>query len=238
MAHSVPIDTREITITPIFKHITVEDIPASEREGKPMMKHREVVEVRFAGSNNYSPIFPADAMWKREGHRVITYAERWAEQYRAFQQGDEQHASGTPLEMLKPYGITPAQLSLCRVWKIYSVEALHHLEGQALKNLQMHGNELKRMAAAFMADRTSGSNAADEISRLRAEIEKLKSAIPQNDPTPEDRQQALAEADAEFERMSEDQLKDWIASKTNAGRPRGNPSRDTLVAMARELAAA
>ncbi len=102
MALSVLIDTREITITPIFRHITVEDVPASEREQRPVMKTREVVEVRFAGSKLYSPVFPSDSMWKRDGHRVVTYAERWADQYRDFLEGNDQKASGTPLEMLKP----------------------------------------------------------------------------------------------------------------------------------------
>jgi hypothetical protein len=236
MALSVPIDTREITITPVFKHVNVEDIPASERAGHAVMKSVEAVEVRFAGSNLYSPTFPVNAMWRREGHRVLTYAERWAEQYRAFKQGEDQHATGTPLEMLKPYGITPSQLSLCRVWKIYSIEALHHLEGSALKNLQMNGNDLKRMAAAYMSERANGSATMGEIERLRAEIAAMKAAIPAADPTPAEMQAVTARADIEFEAMSSDELKDHIAAKTGEGRPRGNPSHDTLVGMARELA--
>ena len=60
MANSVAIDTREITVTPVFKHITVEDVPASEAEGRQVMKTLEVVEVRFAGSKLYSPVFPVD----------------------------------------------------------------------------------------------------------------------------------------------------------------------------------
>src|SRR5690606_17130485 len=145
---------REITITPVFKHITVEDVPASEREGRPVMKTIEAVEVRFAGSKLYSPVFPVTSMWKRDGHKVITYAERWAEQYRAFLEGNPQEAQGTPLEMLKGYGITDAQLSLCRALKIYSVEALHHLEGPNLKSLQMQANPLKEMARRYMGDRS------------------------------------------------------------------------------------
>ena len=73
MALSVPIDTRDISVTPVFQHISVEDVPASEREKRLVMKHIEAVEVRFAGSKNYSPVFPVDAMWKREGLNVITY---------------------------------------------------------------------------------------------------------------------------------------------------------------------
>lgn len=237
MTLSVPIDTREITITPVFKHVTVEDVPASEREGKAMMKTMEVVEVRFAGSKLYSPVFPIHGFWKRDGHKTITYAERWAEQYRAFLEGSEQMAAGTPLEMLKGYGISAAQLSLCRALKIYSIESLHHLEGQNLKSLGMSTNDLKRMANAFMADRAKGSANASEMDELRAEIDRLKKALPAQEATPAQVEEAIKTADDEFSSMDEDGLKDWISVKTGQGRPRGNPSRETLLSMARELAA-
>lgn len=237
MALSVPIDTREITITPVFKHVTVEDVPASEREGKAAMKTIEAVEVRFAGSKLYSPVFPIHGFWKRDGHKVITYAERWAEQYRAFLEGSEQMAAGTPLEMLKSYGISAAQLSLCRALKVYSIESLYHLEGQNLKNLGMSANDLKRMANAFMADRTKGHATASELDELRAEIERLKQAVPAKEATPQAIEDAIQVADDEFSAMDDDKLKDWIANKTQQGRPRGNPSRETLLSMARELAA-
>jgi len=234
MALSVPIDTRDITITPVFQHISVEDVPASEREGKQVMKQVEAVEVRFAGSKLYAPVFPVNAMWKRDGHRIITYAERWAEQYRDFLAGNEQKAAGTPLEMLKPYGISDSQLSLCRALKIYSIEALNGLEGQNLKNLQMNANPLKEMARKYLADRSAGANSAAEIARLHAEIEALKKAIPEKTATPEEIEQAIQEADDEYATLSEAELKDKIAGITGA-RPKGNPSRATLVQSLREL---
>lgn len=245
MAHSVPIDTREITVTPIFKHITVEDVPASEREGRAVMKTVEAVEVRFAGSKLYSPVFPVDAFWKRDGHKVVTYAERWADQYREFLAGRPQEAAGTPLEFLRPYGISDAQLSLCRALKIYSVEALHHLEGPNLKSLQMHANALKDMAARFMADRRGSADLADEVARLKAELAELKGAgIPADDPGPQEIEDALAVADAEasagaqetLEMLSNEELKAWIKARSGVA-PRGNPNRVTLLAMAGEIAA-
>lgn len=238
MSTPVLIDAREISVTPVFKHITVEDVPASEREQRPMMKTIEVVEVRFAGSKLYSPVFPTMAMWRREGHRVITYAERWPEQYRAFLEGDTQKAAGTPLEMLKPYGITDSQLSLCRALRIYSIESLDSLEGTSLKSLQMNANPLKEMARRYMADRFKGASASSEIESLRAEIEKLKAAqVPVKDSTPVDIAVALAEAEAEFIAMSDEALKAFIKAKSGQA-PRGTPGRDFLLNAARELAAA
>lgn len=229
MALSVPIDTREITITPVFRYETIEDVPASEREGRLVMKTVEVVEVRFAGSKLYSPVFPATGFWKREGHKTVTYAERWADQYRAFLDGRPAEAEGTPLEMLKPYGISDAQLSLCRALKIYSVEALHHLEGTPLKSLGMSSNDLKAMAGKFMQDRLRGADQSDEIAKLRAEIEALKAGS-----VPADEKAELAKVDGLTVQADDDArkkaLKDEIEAITQV-RPRGNPSIETLEKM-------
>ena len=239
MADSVPIDTREITVTPLFRYDSIEDVNASEREGHLIKNMRQVVEVRFAGSKNYAPVFPVDAMWKRENGKTVTYAERWGEQYRAFLAGADQEASGTPLEMLKAYGISDANLSLCRALRIYSIEALYHLEGDNLKSLGMASNALKDMARAYMADRSKGSDNAAEMDKLRAELASLRaSIIPAKEVPPSEVDKLLAASDAEFATMDDDALKDWISNKTGAGRPRGNPSRETLVSMARELSAA
>lgn len=237
MALSVPIDTRDITVTPIFKHITVENVPASEREGHQVLETLEVVEVRFAGSKLYSPVFPANAFWKRDGHRTVTYAERWAEQYREFLAGNDQKASGTPLEMLKPYGISDSQLSLCRALRIYSIEALHNLEGPNLKSLQMNQNPLKEMARRYVADRSTGAASADRIAALEAQIAALQMPIPVMEPSPDEVEAAINAADDEYGAMSDDQLKEKIAEKVGS-RPRGNPSRATLLASVRELSAA
>lgn len=239
MAHSVGIDTRDIQVVPYFRHVTVEDINASEREGHAVMKVREVVEVRFAGSKFYSPVFPTDAMWKREGGRTITYAERWADQYRDFLAGADQKAAGTPLEMLKPYGVSDSQLSLCRALKIYSIEALHHLEGPNLKSLGMSQNALKEMARAYMADRTSGAGSMSEIEALKREIEALKEAakLPAAEATPSEIEQAVSAANAEFSALSDQELKAYIKDRTGRT-PMGNPSREFLLNAAREVTAA
>jgi hypothetical protein len=199
------------------------------------------VEVRFAGQKNYSPVFPADAFWKREGNQVFTYAERWPEQYRAFKEGNPQEAAGTPLEMLRPHGVTPEQLSLCRALRIYSIEALHHLEGPAVKSLGMNANKLKDAARAFMADRDQGVNAMAEIDDLRAQIAALKaerSTIPPaEDLRPKEIDAIVQQADNAFAGLTDEQIKDRIAEKAGA-RPRGNPSRTTLENTLRQLEAA
>lgn len=236
-SYSVGIPTNEVNVTPFFKHITVEDVPASEREGHQVMKTMEVVEVRFAGHKLYAPVFPANGFWKREGHRMITYAERWADQYRDFLAGVDQKAAGTPLEMLKKYGISDAQLSLCRALKVHSIESLHHLDGANLKSLGMSANHLKKMADDYMADRAKGGESSSRIEALEREIERLRAAIPAQQSSPDEIDQAVENADSEFAAWEDERLKVFIADKTGR-RPLGNPSHDTLVATAKELAAA
>jgi hypothetical protein len=231
------IDTEPLSITPFFKVVEVEDIHASEREGHLVMKTVEMVEVRIAGDKNYAPCFPTDAMWKREGNRKITYAERWSEQYRAFKEGDPQEARGTPLEMLRKYGATEENISLCRALKIYSVEALATLEDRKLKALGMKANDLKSMATKFLAERTSGVAAMSEIEALKAEIAALKAAstqVPATEATPEEIDQAAQASDASLAGLSDEEIKAEIKERTGS-RPLGNPSRLTLEANLREL---
>lgn len=240
MTRLVEIDPREITITPVFKFLQVENIPKSQTAGHAVLEMKEVVEVRFAGSKNYSPIFPTDAMWKREGNDVITYAERWSEQYRAFKEGNPQEANGTPLEMLRAQGITPEQLAMCRALRIYSIEALHMLEGPAVKTLGMHANVLKDAARTYMASRSDGLSQMSEIEALKAKIAELESRStvpPVEDLKPEQIEQAIVAADAAFAAMTDEDIKAEIAHITGS-RPRGNPSRPTLEAALAELRAA
>ena len=235
MTRLVEIDDRDITITPVFKMIEVENIPQSETAGHAVMETKEVVEVRFAGSKNYSPVFPTDAMYQRIGNQTISYAERWPEQYRAFKEGNPQEANGTPLEMLRTYDVTPEQLSLCRALRIYSVESLDRLEGAGVKSLGMHANRLREAAKAFLADRDKGKTALAKVDELRAEIARLRAGmVPAQDSTPAQVDDALRAADDAFADLSLDDLKAEIAHHSGV-RPRGNPSRETLVQALREL---
>jgi hypothetical protein len=238
MTQLAVIDDRDITITPVFKWIDIENIPQSETAGHAVMETKEVVEVRFAGSKLYSPIFPTDAMWQRIGNQTISYAERWPDQYRAFKEGNAQEANGTPLEMLRTYDVTPEQLSLCRALRIYSIEALDRLEGAGIKSLGMHANMLREAAKAFLADRNQGKTAMDEVAELRAEIARMKAAmVPVQDSTPAAIEEALKAADDAFAGFSDEEIKTEIAAITGS-RPKGNPSRTTLVQSLQELQAA
>lgn len=213
-------------LTPFFRFETYENVPQSELRGEAVMETREVVELRFAGDKNYAPVFPALSMHRMEGHHVVTFAERFAKQYAEFQQGATQQASGTPLEKLSAYGISGAQLSLCRALKIYSIEALNSLDGPNLKALGMNQNALREMAAKFIADRSAGGEMAMELAALRAEIAAMKNPVPE----------VVEELPSAYEHMTDAELKDALEAKLGS-RPRGNPSRATLESMMAEAVA-
>lgn len=231
MAESVAIDTRDITVTPIFRWMDIENIPKSEEAGHLVKENIEVVQVRFAGSNNYSPIFPANSFWKREGNQVITYAERWADQYRQFKEGNPQEANGTPLEMLRPFGITPEELSLCRTMKVYSIEALNALEGTNLKNIGMSANKLKQIAKQYLDNRSGGSQANARIADLERQLAELKAkstSVPEHEPTIEEMNEVRLNG------MTEEELRTYIEDRTGT-KPDGRLKHESLVNLAKGL---
>lgn len=231
MAEVAVIDMNEIHVTPVFRMMEIENIPKSEEAGHLVKEMHEVVQIRFAGSNNYSPIFPAKAFYKREGNNVITYAERFADQYRQFKEGNPQEAKGTPLEMLTPYGITPEMLSLCRTMKVYSIEALDGLEGPNLKNLGMEANKLKDMARRWMAGQSSNKNLMDEVAQLKAKLAELEGKQP-SVIVPVVTQDEVA--NVELDSKTDDEIRAFLLEKTGA-KPDGRLGRTALLNMAKGL---
>ncbi|WP_336947223.1 hypothetical protein [Asaia sp. HN010] len=231
-----PIDTKpwkDPMVTPYFRHLAVEDIPASEREGKLVMRTIEAVEIRIAGDNKFVGVFPVDAMAFRDGRHTITYAERFADEYKMFLEGAAQESAGTPLEELAAYGITPAQLSICRALKVYSIEALHRMDGPNLRSLGVHANALREMADRYMADRATGSAAQKRIEELEAKLAELQgqTLATSADLGPVSDDDSIDAG--QFDALTDDQLKTYIKDTTGSA-PRGQPSRERLLAMARE----
>ena len=136
--------------------------------------------------------------------------------------------------------MTPEQLSFCRAIKVYTIEGLYYMEGDNLKSLGMHRNALKEYANKYMANQAAGSAARQEIDALREEIAALKAdraIIPAAEATKEEIDAAEVAADASIEHdafagKTIDEIKNFIADKSGI-RPRGNPSRQALIGMAR-----
>ena len=234
--YTIPGESKNRSVTPYFKYESVFNEPQSRLQGKPVHDLKEVVELRFAANTNYKPIFLVEEMAETDEStgRIITWAERYKAAYQAFLSGSEQIAEGTPLEELIPYGISQAQLSLCRALNIYSIEALAHIEGGGIKKLGIHANSIKPMAQKYLEDRQDGRAVQNEVNELKRQLAELMEQRGMGEE-PVLSHVIPSEVPAVPE-QTDTEIKDEIERLTGA-RPRGNPSRATLENMLQSLTA-
>lgn len=221
--------TKETQVVPFFYNAAIENPTKTKLAGRPIFDDLEMVEVRLAGDRNFNPHFPAHSMWERQDGEEITYAMRWPDQYAQFKNENVQVASGTPLEELT--FLSAARRSELKALKIYTAEALAGLEGHNLKVLAGEGYKLKEQAQAYLDQANSFSNVgslAAQNAELAQRIAFLESQLTsvQTGPSTDDSDPYQGLDDAE--------LKDKIENLTGA-RPRGNPSRATLVGMLNQI---
>jgi hypothetical protein len=207
--------------------------------GRPIFDDVELVEIRSAGDRNTVKVFPAHAQHRwitnEDGEQEIeTYAMRWSEQYRRFKEGRMQIQDGTPLSEL-PF-LTEAKRAELKALNIHTAETLASLDGLNLRTLGMGGRELKNQAEAYIQS-ASGSAKVTEMATQIAELQAQLAAFTAGAaPVVEAVADEVAEDtanDDDFEASDDETLKVYIASQTGQ-RPRGTPSHETLVRMARE----
>lgn len=226
------IQNNDALVVPYFKHASELDEAASKKAGRPIYRDVELVDIRIAGDRYHQPTKKAHEFWKHVDGIAMTYAMRWPEQYKRFKESTEQVAHGTPLTEL-PF-LTEARRGELRALRVYTAEALAAIDGTNLKALGIDGRRMKEQAQAYLDAAASGAGVAamaDELAVLRARVAELEKAEGDGgaaaDETPP------ADSVPGYERMSDDAIKELIAARTGA-RPRGNPSRETLLRMAKE----
>ncbi len=211
-----------------FRNMANPNPSRSAAEGRPIFDDVEVCEVRVPGSRNWTS-YPAHSHshWRIDqftGEQVsITYAERFAHQYRQFQAQTQQTKSGTPLDFA-PF-LTEGQRASLKAQNIYTVEQLANVDGQELKNLGPYGREQKNRADEYLA--AARENAP--TTQLQAELEALRA---KNMALAEDNE-ALKKTGGEgqFKDMDLDQIRDFITTQTGQA-PIGSLNRKALVRMA------
>jgi hypothetical protein len=213
-------------VVPFFKNVAQHDEHASKKAGRPIYHDTEMVEVRIAGERNFSPVFPAHAMWRRIDGEEVTYAQRWPKQYERFKENTTQIADGTPLSEL-PF-LTEAKRKELQALKVYTAEALASLDGKNLAALGANGRTMKNQAEAFLLSAQGTSHAT----ALAAEIEDLKAQVALLQSTAKAADEPIVEDDDGKAALKE-QYKELVGSY-----PRGNPSIATLQKMVDEAQAA
>lgn len=253
-----------------FRSHVQPDEQASKKAGRPIFSEIEVCDISFPANRQTKATFPAhdaEPNATREsaanGGGVVTYAQFYNDQYRAYKSGAAQPLGGTPLSEA-PF-LTEAKRRELKALGIHTVEALASLDGTPLKQLGMGGRELKNQAQAYM-DNAAGSA---DVTSLAAEVELLRQQLAeerrmreeftdaalarrerikageeveeieetdQPEDEDEDNLEALTAPTADdIEAMDDEALKVYIAKETGS-RPKGNPSHNTLLAAAKELA--
>jgi hypothetical protein len=143
----------------IFREDAVEDIVASEKEGRPIFRTIDVIEIRYPGEG--PNVLEVTDKHKRE------YAEQWA----AYQNGKEAPISGTPLEQW-----APLSKAYCEEFKrigLRTVEQLAEANDNVKKKLKGNFTYIKK-AQEWLANASSSQN---QVTALQKENEKLNAKL-------------------------------------------------------------
>jgi hypothetical protein len=159
------------TIYPRFFEETEPDLVASEREGRPIFRTEERVEIIMAGNSTTRPV-----------QRVTNeHRQRWAKEYADFKAGLEMSIEGTPLEEWPR--LRRAQVMELKAINFLTVEQIAEASDLALQRIPMYGRQLRDLAKAFLDDahanslleKTTADNARKDaqIAALTAQVEEL-----------------------------------------------------------------
>jgi len=216
----------------LFKHIAKRDDAKTLKEGREIFEDIEVCEIRSPGSKDVK-VFPALAVTRWVDNPYTgeqtqqTYAERFKHQYQQFKRDAAQTKTGTPIDRV-PF-LTAGRRAELRAQNIYTLEQLADIDGSELKNLGPGGRDMKNKATEYIAD----SKSSAPTLQLQAELEALRA---RNAVLEEDlviKKQREADADAEFNGMELDELREFVTVNTGHA-PHGSLNRKTLTRMARE----
>jgi hypothetical protein len=218
----------------LFKHAAVKNEAKSNAAGRPIFDDVEMCEIRAPGSKDVK-VFPAMALsaagWLIDPYtgeqKQITYAERFARQYRQFKEHAAQTKTGTPLSQV-PF-LTEARKSELRALNLYTAEQLAAIDGQELKNLGPGGRELKNKAAEYIEDAVKN---VPNI-QMQAELEALRARNEMLEQDNATLTQRRSVAEAQLDEMTDAELHDYIKTHTGVA-PVGASPHKTLVRMALE----
>lgn len=148
------------TLIPRFHVESIPDPIATEREGRPIFRDREEVELISPG-NPYN--IPNEIV--NDGHK-----QRFPREYDAFRKGIEISPDGTPLEQWSL--LRPAQVKELKALDFSTVEQVANMNDHATQRF-MGGMRLRALAKAFLDDAAHGA----ALSQATADNERKDSQI-------------------------------------------------------------
>lgn len=146
----------------------VQDMVATENQGRPIFREEERVEIIMPGNPHTRPV----ARVSNE-HR-----ERWPKEYEAFKAGMEMSPEGTPLEewpILKR-----SQVMELKALGFKTVEHVSNMDDLAIQRIGMGGRRLKELAEGFLDDAARiamTSQLSAENERLVTEVADLRRQV-------------------------------------------------------------
>lgn len=160
-------NSRLAGLMPRFEVMSNQDMLASEREGRPIFRDTEIVELITPGNPLNIPVEKVTDEHRRQ----------WPEIYQAFKSGHEISADGTPLEQWPM--LRKAQVMELKAIHLMTVEHVRDMSDHVCQRL-MGGIRLRTMAKAYLDDAAAGALLAQttaDSERKDAEIAELSRKV-------------------------------------------------------------
>lgn len=163
------------SIMPRFYLESIEDQVASAREGRPIFRDQERVEL----------LIPGNTLNVKVDIVTDEHRQRWPEQYKRFKDGMEISANGTPLEQWPI--LKPAQVRELKALNLFTVEHVRDMTDQTCQQMRIGGMKMRTLAAAYLDDAAAGAALAkatadnerkdSELAELRGKVEQLSTLL-------------------------------------------------------------
>lgn len=194
--------------------------------GYAIFDNVEVITIRAPANKECTVTSPVDGLCNMDGE-VVTYAERFPDDYERWKQGHGSAVSGMPLKQA-PF-MDKASVATLAAAGVYSVEQLADMGGQPLKTLGMQGRKWQQQAKAYL----ESAHGSKEVTALASENAELKARLEALEAMVSGRkidEPAVAEEDDGDD--EKEALKQALRDRGVTWR--GNPSVETLQRMIAE----
>jgi len=162
-------------IFPQFSLKSVQHKASSEKEGRPIFRDVEWLDIHIAGDKN-----------TQVSRKVTDFdKQRFSAEYNAFKRGQEAPVEGTPLQEWAL--LRPAQVSELLAMRFRSVEDVAGMPDTAVQKIGMGGRELKKKAQAWLDSASNGAvsqklvaeneRQASEIGMLKEQLQAMNATI-------------------------------------------------------------